>query len=191
MSEKKLVKMFVTGLALDPQTQVPIVVLRDTEDKRYVPIWIGPSEATSIASALRGDPLIRPLSHDLLCMILGLSNIKVQHATITDLRDATYYATIEFVKGDEHIVYEVRPSDAVAIALRAKVPILVADHVIEEANTIAQIVVREQQERKARRTIIDDEIGSSIIDANSGGVDKKRWKEVLERLNPDDFRFRV
>ncbi len=191
MSEEEVIEMFVGGMALDPNSHVPVIVLRDAEDKMHIPIWIGPSEATSIATVVRGAPLTRPLAHDLMCGIMQEANIKVHHVTITDLRDATYYAEMEVLKGEKVVVFDARPSDAIAIALRAHAPILVVKKVIAEASIIAQVIVKEQQERQARRTIIDDDFNGGIIDANSGGIDKRRWKEVLEKLNPNDFKFKV
>ena len=191
MNRNDFVEMFVGGMALDPHSRVPIVVLRDADDKKHIPIWIGPSEATSIASIIRGDLLTRPLTHDLMLGAFNAVGVRVHQSVITDLRDATYYAEFTIAKGDEYFVFDARASDVIAMAIRARIPIYVAPHVVEEANVIAQLLIREQQERKARRTIIDDDINGGIIDETSGGIDKKRWKEVLERLNPDDFKFKV
>jgi bifunctional DNase/RNase len=129
-----MVEMKVSGLTMDPLTNMPILVLKDETGSQVVPIWIGLIEASAIATELERIQLARPMTHDLLHQMLTRLSVRVDRVEVTDVRDSTFFASI-FLVGPtrEPIEIDSRPSDAVALALRAGAPILVAKRVIERA----------------------------------------------------------
>lgn len=125
-----MVRMTVEGVGFDHSRQT-VVVLKDWEGKKVLPIWIGPAEARSIQIELEGAQPARPMSHDLLLSIIGSVAGRVTRVIINDLVDSTFYATIDIdtPKGTKNI--DARPSDAIALAVRAKCPIFVDGNVVE------------------------------------------------------------
>ena len=119
-------KMEVAGVTVDPATKAPILVLRDEEMGRTVPIWIGIFEATAILSRLERVTPPRPMTHDLLKNVLESLGGKLEKVIIHDLRDNTYIAKLIIEVGDKLIEIDSRPSDAIAIAVRLKIPIFVS-----------------------------------------------------------------
>jgi hypothetical protein len=156
--------MVVSGLTIDPFTNSPIMILKDVESDKAVPIWIGLLEATAIASELENIKFSRPMTHDLLKNILDTVEIQITKVEVCDLRDNTYFAIIHLIRDGQEISIDARPSDAIALALRSKCPIFVAEVVIQ----------------KARR--VDLSAQEAIQ-----GEDAKKWTEILESLDPDDF----
>ena len=131
-----LLEMKVFGLALDPLTNAPIIILKDSSDKNVLPIWIGPLEASAIATELEKIHLARPMTHDLLKEILKSLDITVPKIEITNLEDNVYYAVIHLVSGNNHYTVDARPSDAIAVALRTNSPIFVEKKVLEKSRYI-------------------------------------------------------
>ena len=131
-----MLQMKVSGIALDPFTNSPIVILKDELNERTLPIWIGFMEASSIAMELEKTPRIRPITHDLVKNLLEKLRYSVTKIEVTDLRDDTFYARIYLQKEDEEYSLDSRPSDAIAIALRTESPIFVNEEVIEKSKTI-------------------------------------------------------
>lgn len=162
MPELKFIEMKVTGLTIDPFTSMPIIILKDMEEKQALPIWIGLIEASAIATELENIHLSRPMTHDLLKNILGSFEIKVRKVMITELRDNTFYATVVLEKNNEASEMDARPSDAIAIALRTKAPIFVEKTVVEKSRKIDLGVDDKEQK-------------------------KRKWAEILESLSPEDF----
>jgi bifunctional DNase/RNase len=130
-------KVIIQGLVLDPLTQWPILVLKEEEASRLVPIWIGTSEANAIALELESVKVPRPMTHDLIHGILEKVEAPVGEVRITDLKDNTYFADIVLrpLRGGE-IHVDARPSDAVALALRARAPIFVEESVFEKCTRL-------------------------------------------------------
>ncbi|MDD5224422.1 MAG: bifunctional nuclease family protein [bacterium] len=160
-----LIPMKVTGITIDPFTNMPIVILKDFEEKNAVPIWIGLVEASAIASELEGIHTPRPMTHDLLRDILGQLNIKISRIAVMDLRDNTYFATIFLQDGTTEIEIDSRPSDAIALALRTGSTILVDDKVISKSRQIELSTNQDEDEGKKRQ----------------------KWLNLLENLTPEDF----
>lgn len=128
--------MKVSGIALDPFTNTPIVILKDTSNERTLPIWIGFMEASSIAMELEKTPRIRPITHDLVKNLLEKLKFAVTKIEVTDLRDDTFYARIYLKRDAEEYSLDSRPSDAIAIALRTDSPIFVNEEVLEKSKKI-------------------------------------------------------
>jgi bifunctional DNase/RNase len=140
MTLKELVPMSIKGLMLDPMSNSPIVVLKDDEEKLFLPIWVGIFEANAIALQLENITTPRPMTHDLLRNMIAELNASVTRIVINDLRDATFFAQIRLlikgVGGDKMLEIDARPSDAIALALRTEAPIYVAQSVLDQAQTI-------------------------------------------------------
>ena len=123
----------VVAVAMDPRTQVPAIILEGKRDKRHLAMVIGMAEATGIAVPLQGLTPPRPLTHDLFLTLFGRLNVQVTRVVITDLRDDVYYATVQLTAPGTSFTLDSRPSDAIALAVRAKVPVLVEDRVFDKA----------------------------------------------------------
>src|SRR4051812_35852628 len=154
--------MHLVGVRVELPTNNPIVLLREAEgDHRVLPIFIGAVEATSIAFALQGVTTQRPMTHDLMRDLLTGLSVKVDRIVVTDLREGTFYAEIQMVTGGQTVVVSSRPSDAIALAVRATVPIFAEESVMTEA-------------------------GIQIEDDDE--VEVQQFKEFLDTVTPDDFR---
>jgi bifunctional DNase/RNase len=127
--------MIVSGLAIDERTHTPVVLLKEKEGDRMLPIWIGPSEASSIAMELTGRRFQRPLTHDLLKTVIEGLEAKVPKIAIVELRDKTYYAKVYLERAEELITVDARPSDCIALALRTQSPIFVSEDLLREDET--------------------------------------------------------
>ena len=132
------IQMAVGGLTLDPVTKTPIVILKDTENKLNLPIWIGLLEATAMATEIEGIKMARPMTHDLLKTILGEVGCSVESVEITELKENTYYASVNLKLAGRQVMIDSRPSDAIALALRTKSPIYVAKAVLEASSMLQQ-----------------------------------------------------
>lgn len=125
------VRMNVKALIVDPVANMPVVILRDDEDKSFLPIWVGVFEANAIALQLEGVKTPRPLTHDLLKDTISLLGAVVERVVITRLHENTFYAEIHLLAGGRPVVIDSRPSDAIALALRASSPVFVEEIVLE------------------------------------------------------------
>ncbi len=153
-------QMKVDKLGIDLLTHDPVVILKDLEGTRYLPILIGPFEATSIALALEGAPVPRPLSHDLMRMIIEQLGARLEQVVIHDIKEATFFAKLVIRVGGELREIDARPSDGIALALRMQAPIYVDENITLEEST---------PEKK-------DDV-----------VDSQRFKKFIEELRPADF----
>lgn len=160
-----LIKMKVTGLTIDPLTNTPIVIMKDMQEKKAIPIWIGLFEASAIATELEKITFSRPMTHDLLIDILRVLEVRVIKVEINELRNNTFFANIYLIRNGKDLVIDSRPSDAIAIALRANAPIFVDDKVIEKSRNV--------------------DFGTKLTDLDK--VKDEKLKEFLENLSPDDF----
>ena len=149
--------MEVVGVRVEMPTNQPIVLLKETQGERYLPIWIGPMEATAIAYAQQGLVPVRPLTHDLMRDILEALDVQLRTVNITALRNGTFFADLVFSNGKE---VSARPSDSIALALRTGASIFAADEILEEAG----IAIPDEQE---------DEV--------------EKFREFLDTITPEDF----
>jgi uncharacterized protein len=172
MPLENAILMSVGGLTLDPVTKTPIVILRDTENKLNLPIWIGLLEATAIATELEGIKMARPMTHDLLRNVIEELQATVERVEITDLRDNTYYAVIAVRIAGEERQIDSRPSDAISLALRTESPIYVAKAVLEASSVLQQQI-------------------DENTDTNLSNVSRDKWAEILEKMSPDDFKYKM
>jgi uncharacterized protein len=155
-------RMEIKGLMLDPSSDIPIVILKDTGSQLFLPIWIGVPEAKAIAIRIEGVELPRPMTHDLLRSLLETLGARVEKIVISDLRDNTFYALIHLVRdGQPSLTVDARPSDAIALALRANAPIFVLRSVMEKAQAVdlAAQVSDEEKLKKWLEEISPEDLG--------------------------------
>lgn len=143
-----LVPMTIKGLMLDPISNSPIVVLKDGEERIFLPIWVGIFEANAIALQLENVATPRPMTHDLLRTMIQTLEGSVEKIIINDLRDSTFFARIQLVAAGKTVEVDARPSDAIALALRTESPIYVEQSVLDQAQTI---VPEEQSDDKLKK----------------------------------------
>jgi bifunctional DNase/RNase len=160
-----LIQMTVRGIALDPITNMPIIILKDVDERKALPIWVGIFEANAIALELEKVTTPRPMTHDLLKSVLDGLGVTVRQVIVNDLKDNTFFAVIELNSNGAVINIDSRPSDAIALALRVNAPIFVAENVVAQAKSVE---ISEEKE------------------------ETDKWKEWLENLKPEDFgRYRM
>ena len=131
-----MIEMFVSGVAIDPTNNTPIIILKNNDKKKTLPIWIGISEASAIAMKLVGVSSQRPLTHDLIKSVIEVCKARVLEVDLDGFNGNTFFAKIKIKLGRRTFLIDSRPSDAIALALRAEVPILVDEKVIEQAATV-------------------------------------------------------
>ncbi|MFB3926158.1 MAG: bifunctional nuclease family protein [Syntrophales bacterium] len=160
-----MIQMKVSGLTIDPLTNTPIVILKDMEEKKALPIWIGLFEASAIATELEKIAFSRPMTHDLMNDILRALEASVTMIEINDLRDNTFFALIHIIINGNNVKVDSRPSDAIALALRANAPIFVSLKVLEKSRNI--------------------DFGKKAI--NLENIKNEKLREFLENLSPEEF----
>ncbi|HXG57162.1 MAG TPA: bifunctional nuclease family protein, partial [Vicinamibacterales bacterium] len=141
------IEMTIKGLMVDPITNMPIVILRDKDGQRVLPIWVGVFEANAIALQIENVTPQRPMTHDLLNNVIHDLRADIQKVVVSDLKDNTFYALIYVAIGGEVTAIDARPSDAIALALRARAPIYVEDSVIDNAKSVDLVPEKADSER--------------------------------------------
>lgn len=154
-----LVPMTIKGLMLDPISNSPIVVLKDGDEKIFLPIWVGIFEANAIALQLENVATPRPMTHDLLRDVIATMEAKVNRVVISELRDSTFFARIEMALGDKSVAIDARPSDAIALALRTETPIFVEQAVLDQAQTISPAEDSEEKLKKWFENLTPEDLG--------------------------------
>jgi len=154
------IEMTIKGLMIDPITNMPIVILKDREGNRILPIWVGIFEANAIALQIENISTPRPMTHDLLKNVLGDLEANVEKIVVCELKDNTFYAMIYLDREGKLIAVDSRPSDAIALALRTKSPIYVKESVVE---------------------------GAKGMDLAKETTDSEKLQKWLENLNPEDL----
>jgi bifunctional DNase/RNase len=155
-----LIEMTIKGLMVDPITNMPIVILKDKQGERVLPIWVGIFEANAIALQIENIATPRPMTHDLLRNIITDLEGHVDRVVVSDLKENTFYAIVHLTVRGERVAVDARPSDAIALALRTRAPILVEETVIENAKT---------------------------VDFTSERTDNDRLQKWLESLDPEEL----
>jgi uncharacterized protein len=155
-----MIELNLVGVRVELPTNQPIVLLREREGERYLPIWIGAMEATAIAFALQGIVTARPMTHDLLKNVLEEVGVRVERIVITELREGTFYAVIQMQQNGSQYEVSSRPSDAIALAVRVNVPIFANEDVLSEAS----IVIKDDEEQEV-----------------------EKFREFLDQVTPEDF----
>ena len=156
-----LIEMTIKGLMVDPITNMPIVILRDEDGQRVLPIWLGIFEANAIAQQIENVETSRPMTHDLLRNVISDLKADVEEVVVSDLKGNTFYALINLRVDGEVVAIDARPSDAIALALRVRAPILVDESVIANAKTLEFSPDEAEPERLAKwlESLDPDDLG--------------------------------
>lgn len=154
------IEMHIKGLMVDPITNMPIVILRDRDGQKVLPIWVGVFEANAIALQIENIQTPRPMTHDLLRNVIQDLQATVEKVVVCDLKENTFFALIHLRTAAGPVAIDARPSDAIALALRARAPILVEESVIDHARS---------------------------VDVNTEQADQQRLQQWLESLDPEDL----
>ena len=155
-----MIEMQIGGLGFDPRNLSPLVLLRDPEEMNFLPIWIGIFEAAAIAMELQNVTPPRPMTHDLLISFIEKLGGEIQKIVINDIKEGTFYASIEVKKNSKTINVDARPSDAIALAVRSHTPIFVSEVVMMQAK---------------------------LVNAEKDAEETKKFKEFIENMKPEDF----
>ena len=194
-----MVEMHVFGLTLDPESKSPIVVLRELDGETVLPVWVGAVEAMAVSLALNNENLPRPLTHDLMLLTLRALKAKLLRAEISDLREGVFYAMLLLESREGRVRVDCRPSDAIALAVRARAPILVGEdvrrraaswedrrqspHVEAPVPDAATDMLRQAGARKDA-----DHLGGRLLREGSlppeEEADAERFSEMLRSLEP-------
>ncbi|MBU0672904.1 MAG: bifunctional nuclease family protein [Candidatus Margulisbacteria bacterium] len=155
-----MIEMQVGGLGFDPRNLSPLVLLRDQEEMNFLPIWIGIFEAAAIAMELQQVKPPRPMTHDLLKTFVEKLGGKMKRVVINDIKEGTFYATIEAEKDKKVFEIDSRPSDAIALAVRTQMPIFVSEVVMMQAK---------------------------LVNAEKDADETKKFKDFIQNMKPEDF----
>ena len=159
-----LIEMSIKGLMVDPVTNMPIVILRDSDNQQALPIWVGPVEANAIALQIENVAPPRPMTHDLLRDLVQQLGATLVRVVISDLQESTFYAYLELRRVTGTLFIDARPSDALALSLRMRAPVFVDARVLDRARS---------------------------TDASSDQADRERLQRWLESLDPDDLGYKM
>ncbi len=168
-----MVEMRVFGLTIDPQSKTPIVVLREASGDAVLPVWVGAMEAMAISLVLNNESLPRPLTHDLFLMTLKAFKAELRRVEINDLREGTYYAVLVLSGPDGRTRIDCRPSDAIALAMRAAAPILVEEEVLR--------LSAEEQKKVEQGTAV--EVSTPVPDAATDMVRRAGARKEADMLS--------
>ncbi|MBU0502502.1 MAG: bifunctional nuclease family protein [Candidatus Margulisbacteria bacterium] len=155
-----MIELQIGGLGFDPRNMSPLVLLRDHDELNFLPIWIGIFEAAAIAMELQNVKPPRPMTHDLLKNAITDLGAKLHRIVINDMKEGTFFATVEVDKDGKLIKLDARPSDAIALAVRAHVPIMVSEVVMMQAK---------------------------LVNAEKDAEETQKFKEFIENMKPEDF----
>ena len=159
-----LIEMSIKGLMVDPVTNMPIVLLRDADNERVLPIWVGPVEANAIALQVENVAPPRPMTHDLLRNLLVELGATLTRVVISDLRESTFFAYLELHRNGDVIFVDARPSDALALSIRTRTPVFVDTKVLDRSRS---------------------------VEVSSEQADQERLQRWLESLDPDDLGYKM
>ena len=181
-----MIEMSIKGLAIDPLTNVPIVILEESDGDRVLPIWVGLFEAHAIAREMENFETPRPMTHDLLKNLITELNSQVDHILVNELKDNTFYAQIHVSNNGSSFVIDSRPSDAIALAIRVSSPIYVNEKVLDEAKSIDFDKPIKLDENQGFPSDVKD-LESPESSRNEIEEDKDQIKDWLKNLKPGDF----
>ena len=167
-----LIEVRVQSLWVDGTTNTPVVMLKELSGERVLPIWIGPGEASAIATELAAMEFARPLTHDLLCTVMKQLGGSLQRVIISRVEDSTYYAELSVLKNGEIISLDARPSDSIAIALRSDTQIFAHEELLEVAG---------------HSSVGDFKSAGNEPSTSAPSMGPDELEEHLRRLNPEDF----
>ena len=166
-------EMTLYGVSFEPIGKQPIVLLKTTDDDKFLPIWIGHPEAAAILMKLQGASPPRPMTHDLFAEVISELQGEIVRVTVTELRENTYYARITIVQDGREVEVDSRPSDAIALAVRCDAQIFASDDVVEESGIEFQAEGEEQP--------------GLVTASNLADLDPAEFRRFLETVTPEEF----
>jgi len=166
-------EMTLYGVSFEPIGKQPIVLLKTTDDDRFLPIWIGHPEAAAILMRLQGAVPPRPMTHDLLADVVSELQGEIVRVTVTELRENTFHARITIVQDGREVEIDSRPSDAIALAVRCDAQIFAADEVVEESS------IEFQGD--------EDDQASFVTASNLSDLDPEEFRRFIENVTPEEF----
>lgn len=172
-----MIEVVIDSIRVSLMSQHRVVILREVDAERFLPIWIGPFEADAITIVLQGVEVPRPLTHDLLANVLDELGARVLYVLVNDLRNDTFYAVIALDVNGQRLEIDSRPSDAIALAVRVNAPIYVAEHVMEQAASVPEEDLSRPTERLMEEILGEEE------DIEVDEEDLGAFKEFLEGLD--------
>ena len=161
-------EMRIVGIRVEPPQNQPVLLLREVSGSRYLPIWIGQSEAASIALQQRGVEPPRPLTHDLLVEVIEAFGRTLVEVRIVDMQEGTFYAEMVF---DDDVVVQARPSDAIAVAMRVDAPVVASDDVLDDAGML----------------IPEEDDPGQVVEGETSEDEVEAFREFLDHVSPEDF----
>ena len=162
-----MVEVTVASLTLDQKTKSPVVILREKDGTRVLPIWIGPAEANAIAMELAGIKFSRPLTHDLMRQVIVGLGAQLNQVRITNVQDSTYYAELD-IRREDHVVHvDARPSDSIAVALRLQAPIFTEEELLTVPGEMPP--------------------PGDVIQEERDNLDPDALRDYLKGMDPEDF----
>ena len=164
-----LLQVKVHAITMDPDSNSPVLILKESQGERSLPIWIGLLEATAIATEMEKISFVRPMTHDLTVNLLKAVGARITRVAVTELKDNTFYAVITLEMGEREVEVDARPSDAIAIALRTGARIYVSEEVMMSAAPEEPTTIYEEDVPK----------------------EKKKLAELLEELDPQSFKYKM
>ena len=163
-----MIELNLVGVRIELPSNQPILLLKEREGERYLPIWIGQAEAQAIAYALQGVATQRPLTHDLLKNVLDELTTSLDRVVVTEVRDRTYYAELHLVNSSGSHTVSSRPSDAIALAVRTQTPIFAEESLLDEVG---------QEQDDSESSVSEDDQDELLED----------FRDFIENVNPEDF----
>jgi uncharacterized protein len=179
-----LIEMNIEGIRVSLMNYQRVVILKEKDSDRYLPIWIGPAEADAIAVRLQDVSVARPLTHDLLRDMLDKLGANVNYIVVSDLANDTFYAKIILSVNGEEMPVDSRPSDAIALAVRAQVPIFAEDTVLEKAGVLLDGEGEPLEQKQAQRDPLGKKVDEEELQRMSA------FRDFIESLDLDDFEKR-
>lgn len=168
--------MIIYDVRMDEDADTFVLILVDAEGKIFLPIWIGHFEAAAILFELRDVKPPRPFTHDLLVNVIGLLGGKPERVIITEIKESTFYAVIDISTQNKIISVDSRPSDAIALATRARIPIFATNEVLDEAGIKLDAIISQQESEQP--DLFEEELNKKI----------EEFKKFLDQVTPEDFK---
>jgi len=172
-----MIEVKIDSIRVSLMSQHRVVVLKEIDSDRYLPIWIGPFEADAITLQLQGVQVARPLTHDLLKSVIGQMGANISHIVVTELKNDTFYARIVMDVNGDNIEIDARPSDAIALAVRVEAPLFVAEEVMSEASIVPETGLDELEE---------EEMGAEPVSAEEE-QQLSAFRDFINELDLDDL----
>lgn len=188
-----MIEMFVTGVALDVRSDIPLVILHDEERKYTLPIWIGQAEAQAIARGLEGLEMERPMTHDLMIEMMESMGTVIDSVEINSFEDTTFFASIMMVDAKQNTtVVDARPSDAIALALRCEAPIFVSEAILDDLNpefTAQAYEISAEEDEDLFETFFspDGDVSFSAEEEGDELIDDWEFKQFISNVKASDF----